>query len=223
MPTTLPIAVGPIPRPMQAPPAIVCERDEGVGAEADVEQRPLGALDEDPLAALERLVDVRDAVDDVRQDARQQRERLRDHVLFARRGLQLGEQRRAEEQTLADLFGEPLALAQVAEGDAQPRGLVGIGRADPAPRRAERVGAHGDEALEEPLFFAIEKSEESDLVVRDLGVNVQRGLGAQRGQCRERGDGDGDVVADARGFDDGLAGLFEDELAAQVSDHWVLL
>ena len=45
---------------------------------------------------------------------------------------------------------------------------------------------------------------------------------AQRGQRREGGNGDSDVVADAGGLDDGLAGLFEDELAAQVSDHAAL-
>jgi hypothetical protein len=83
--------------------------------------------------------------------------------------------------------------------------------------------AHGDQALEEPLFVTLQKSEEGDLVVAHLGVNVQRGLGAHRGQRRERGNGDGDVVADAAGLDNGLAGLLEDEFAAKVSDHWVLL
>jgi len=66
----------------------------------------------------------------------------------------------------------------------------------------------GDEALEETLFFAFEKAEESNLILADLRVNVQRGLcadGRQRSECRHR---NGDVVADAGGLDNGLAGLF---------------
>jgi hypothetical protein len=69
--------------------------------------------------------------------------------------------------------------------------------------------AHRDQPLKETLLFALEKAEERNLVFADLGVNVQRGLGAQRGQRRKRGHGDGDVVADAGRLDDGLAGLFE--------------
>ena len=55
----------------------------------------------------------------------------------------------------------------------------------------------------------------------DLGVDVQRGLRAERGQGGEGGHQDGDVIADAGGLNNGLAGLLEDELAAQVSDHVV--
>lgn len=83
--------------------------------------------------------------------------------------------------------------------------------------------ADGDQPLEEALLFAVEEAEEGDLVVADLGVDVQRGLRADRGQRGEGGHGDDDVVAHARSLDDGLTGLFVDELAAQVSDHWVLL
>ena len=54
----------------------------------------------------------------------------------------------------------------------------------------------------------IEKAEERNLVLAHLRVNVQRGLGAHRGQRRKRRHGDGDVVAHAAGLDDGLAGLF---------------
>ncbi len=83
--------------------------------------------------------------------------------------------------------------------------------------------ADGDQPLEEALLFALEKTEEGDLIFADLGVDVQRGFRADRRQRRKGGHGDGDVVADASGFNDGLAGLFVDQLAAQVSDHSALL
>ena len=65
----------------------------------------------------------------------------------------------------------------------------------------------------------VEKAEERDLILADLGVDVQRGLRAHRGQRREGWHRDGDVVAHAGGLDDGLAGLLVNELSAQVSDH----
>ena len=83
--------------------------------------------------------------------------------------------------------------------------------------------ADGDEALEEALFLAIEEAEEGDLVFADLGMDVEGGFCADAGEGGEGGDGDDDVVAYAGGFDDGLAGFFEDELAAEVSDHSCLL
>ena len=105
-------------------------------------------------------------------------------------------------------------------------GLHGALGREPAEHLDGQLGADAadrDEPLEEPLLFAVEKAEQGNLVVAHLGVNVQRRLGAYRGQCRKGGHGDGDVVADAGSLDDGLAGLFEDELAAQVSDHGALL
>jgi hypothetical protein len=50
-------------------------------------------------------------------------------------------------------------------------------------------------------------------------VDVEGSFRAERGQSGKGGHGDDDVVADACGFDDGLAGLFIDELAAEMSDH----
>ena len=89
-------------------------------------------------------------------------------------------------------------------------GLHGALGREPAEHLDGQLGADaadGDQPLEEPLFFALQKAEERNLVVADLGVNVQRGLGAHRGQRRKRGHGDGDVVANARRLDNGLAGL----------------
>ncbi len=42
---------------------------------------------------------------------------------------------------------------------------------------------------------------------------------AEAGQGGKGRHGDGDVITDASGLDDGLAGLLVDELAAQMSDH----
>jgi catalase len=100
-----------------------------------------------------------------------------------------------------------------------------LGR-EPAKNLDGEFGAHAaddNEPLEEPLLFRIEKTVKGDLIFAHLGVDVQRGLGADRGQRSKRGNGDDDVVAHAAGFDNGLAGLLEDELAAQMSDHLQLI
>ncbi len=83
--------------------------------------------------------------------------------------------------------------------------------------------AHRNQPLEEPLLFAIEKTEERNLILADLGVNVQRCLGSQNRQGGKRRHGDGDVVSHAAGLDDGLARLLVDELPAKMSDHLCLI
>ena len=101
-------------------------------------------------------------------------------------------------------------------------GLHGALGRKPAEHLDGKLGAdaaHRDQPLEEPLLFALEKAEERDLVFADLGVDMQRRLSADDRQCGKRGHGDGDVVSNAAGLDDGLAGLLEDELAAKMSDH----
>ena len=126
-----------------------------------------------------------------------------------------------DDEALGEFFahtGNARELRVILRAD----GLHGAIAGEPAQHLDGELGAdaaHGDQPLEEALLFAVEKAEERDLVFAHLGVNVQRGFGAERGQRRECGHGDGDVVADAGGLDDGLAGLFVDELAAQVSDH----
>ena len=113
-------------------------RDVRVGAVADVEQRALRALDEHALSALQRVVQVRHAVDDVLEQSRRERERLRDHVLFRRHAFALRELRRARHQVLTDLIGQRRASAQIAERDARSRDLVGVSGPDAAARRADR-------------------------------------------------------------------------------------
>ena len=101
-------------------------------------------------------------------------------------------------------------------------GLHGAFGVESAQNFDGQLGAYavdGDQALEKTFLFALEKAEEGDLIFADLGVDVERSLRPHARQRRKRRHGDGDVVSDAGGFDDGLAGFFVDELAAEVSDH----
>ena len=50
-------------------------------------------------------------------------------------------------------------------------------------------------------------------------MDVQCHLAAQRWQVGKRRHGDGDVVADARGLNNGLVGMLRDQPSAKVSNH----
>ena len=105
----------------------------------EVEQRPLRALEEHALPLPERAVDEQGGVDDVRaeplrealvaDDERLELERLEavdplePHVLLRERDL--------------DLLAEDLRVEEVLDADPEPSGLVGVRRADPAPRGAD--------------------------------------------------------------------------------------
>ncbi len=68
------------------------------------------------------------------------------------------------------------------------------------------------------------EAEEGDLVLADVGVDVEGGLGTVGWEGGEGGDADGDVVANASAFDDGLVGGLGEEASAEVGDHaWVIL
>ena len=45
--------------------------------------------------------------------------------------------------------------------------------------------AHRNQPLKEALLLRVEKAEQRNLIVADMGMNVQRGLRAHRGQRRE--------------------------------------
>ena len=134
-PTTRPIAVGPRPRPVHAPPAIVCELvTNGIGAVPDVEQRALRAFDQDAFARLRAH----------RADTRRRRRRA---------GRTRGRaSQRARSRASASGAASPSAAAAGARfrasrssrrpgspqiGERQPaaRDFIGVGRADAAPRR----------------------------------------------------------------------------------------
>ena len=60
---------------------------------------------------------------------------------------------------------------------------------------------------------------ERQRVLTHMGMNVQRNSVPAAGQFGKRRDGDGDVVADAGGLNDGLVGMLRDEPSAKVSNH----
>ena len=102
-------------------------------------------------------------------------------------------------------------------------GALGRQAAQDLDRQLRSDTAHRDQTLKEPLFLAIEKSEERDLILAHLRVDVQAGLSADAGQSREGRYGNGDVISNAGGVDNGLTRLFVNELAAKMSDHLRLL
>ena len=127
--------------------------DERVGAVVEVEQRPLGALEQDASTGVQRA-GRRAATCPPRREpvGRRVAERPR-----ARR-------RRVERLELVhalqpdvllghgelDLLAQDLRVEQVLHANPDSRRLVGVGRADPAPRRADLQGA------ESPLARAVE-------------------------------------------------------------------
>ena len=60
---------------------------------------------------------------------------------------------------------------------------------------------------------------ERQRIFAHVGMDAQAHLGAGLGQVREGGNRDGDVVAHAARFDDGLVGMLLQQHAAQQSNH----
>lgn len=80
---------------------------------------------------------------------------------------------------------------------------------DAAEDRDGQFGADagdGEELFKEALLLSFGEAEEGNLVFADVGVDMERGFGAFAGQSGEGGYADGDVVAYARAFEDGLIG-----------------
>jgi len=110
--------------------------DERICAVVEVEERPLGALEEDELAVAQRLVDQQGRVGDVRPQPSRvglvavgdllERERL-DVVHALEPDVLLGERD-------LDLLPQDLRVEDVLDADPDPRSLVRIGRPDPAAR-----------------------------------------------------------------------------------------
>ena len=119
----------------------------------EVEQRALRALEQDALAVAERGVDEERRVRDVRPqplgEALVRRgdllelerlvlvDALEPDVLLGERGL--------------DLLAQDLRVEQVLDADPEPRGLVGVGRPDTAPRRPDL------ELAEPPLARTVDR------------------------------------------------------------------
>ena len=94
--------------------------------------------------------------------------------------------------------------------------------ARPRKHRDGQLGAdaaHRDQFLEQRLFLGAAEAEQRDGVLADVGVDAQPHLGARVRQRGIGGDGNGDVVADAAGFDDGLVGCF----SSSIPRRWAII
>ncbi len=117
--------------------------DERVGPVVEVEQRPLGALEQDASTGVQRLVDEERRVRHVgsqsvgvsqsglEHDSRVERLELV-HALEPDVLLGHGQ---------LDLLAQDLRVEQVLHANPDSCRLVGVGRADPAPRRPDLQGA----------------------------------------------------------------------------------
>jgi hypothetical protein len=105
----------------------------------DVEQRPLRALEQHEPLVVERLPDHPRRVGDERLEPVAERAELLGHrVEVERRVLRERPQRLALRlHRGADLLAQDLLVEQVLDADPEARRLVGVARADPAPRRAD--------------------------------------------------------------------------------------
>src|SRR6201987_2326772 len=68
--------------------------------------------------------------------------------------------------------------------------------------------AHCDQPLKQTLFFAIEKTEERELIFTHLRVYMQRRFCTHAGQSCESRHGNDNIVPDAGTLHDGLSRLF---------------
>jgi hypothetical protein len=106
----------------------------------------------------------------------------------------------------------------VAAADGSDEALGG----DAAEDRDGELGADagdGEEFFEEAFFLSFGEAEESELIFTDMGVDVKGDFSAFDRESREGGNADGDVVANAGAFDDGLVRGFGKKASAEMSDH----
>ena len=201
----------------------VGRRDVGIGAVVEVEEGGLGALEQHVLAELERLVGEVDRVGHVGLDPRRQLAEVEVGDLVDRRRqlvVDLGEQLGLVLEHQLELLAEDLGVVHVLHAQADPGGLVGVGRTDAALGgaqlvlaevalghpvhqlvvRQDQVGAGGDlepgAALAPPL-------EHVDLVEQHLGIDDHAVADHRRDVVVEdaRGDelqGEGLAVDDER-------------------------
>jgi hypothetical protein len=121
----------------------IAGRDERVRAVVDVQQRPLRAFEEDPLAAARMLAErVADVSDHRPEPLRSGQRRLEDRLEGDRLGVEpLDEHRVVHPHQLLALLGESLRVLQVLHADGAARHLVLVGRADALARGADDAEA----------------------------------------------------------------------------------
>src|SRR5215472_9921264 len=108
---------------------------------------------------------------------------------------------------------------------ALDRGNHRVGRhaAQDRDRQPGPDAADTDQLLKELLLLAAQKSKKRECIFAHVRVDKQRHFCSQPGQCRKGGNTDVDFVSDARSLDDGLVGMFGDQLPAKMGDHALLL
>ena len=132
---------GPMPPPVHAPPATGFERGhERVGAVVEVEQRALGALEQDVLAARERAPGrARSCRRGGRAAARpSRRPRSTSGVDLEGVGAHRAEQQRScRAGARAEPLAQDVAIEEVVHPEPDAPRAVAVGRADAAPRRPD--------------------------------------------------------------------------------------
>ena len=114
-------------------------------------------------------------------------------------------------------------------GDAGEGGMVagadggdktaGIDTAENRDGKFWADAGDGEEFFEEAFFLSLREAEESELIFTDMSVDVKGDFSAFDRKSREGGNADGDVVANAGAFDDGLVRGFGKKASAEMSDH----
>jgi hypothetical protein len=98
--------------------------------------------------------------------------------------------------------------------------MPGIDPAEHRNRQLRPDAGDGQQLLKQPLLVRLGETEQRDLVLAHMGVDMQARLGALR---RQRGKGrhaDGGVVANAATLDDGAVRRLHQQPSAQESNHW---
>ena len=145
IPTARLSRLGPMPEPVDAPPAVgLLEVTNGIAAVVDVEQRALAALEQHDLAFVERLGEQQAGVGDVRREDLGVAAVLVAHLVDVDGApvVDLGQHLVLLAQRELDLGAEDSGVEQVLRADADAGHLVAVRRADAAaggadPRLAE--------------------------------------------------------------------------------------
>jgi hypothetical protein len=126
-----------------------------------------------------------------------------------------------ENHALSGLLADAGDAHELLDGTVA-EGVDEIGSGEAGKNGDSQFGAdagNADELLEHHLFILREEAEESESILTDVGVNAEADLRADVRKASVGGDGDGEIVADASGFHNGLVGVLFEERSANVSNH----
>src|ERR1019366_2488542 len=97
--------------------------------------------------------------------------------------------------------------------------LVGGHAAQDLDRERWTDPAHGQQLLEELLFGQTQESVQAERVFANMGVDVERDVGACRGHFRERRHADRNVIADSVRFHDRLVRTLRQQRSSKMRNH----